>query len=73
MINLLHMGCRVLPGTLKAMSPSLRVPSLNFQFLAVLANHDAGLTIRGKRRSLPSALSTGVVADLALCLEAPRT
>jgi glycerol-1-phosphate dehydrogenase [NAD(P)+] len=32
----------------------------------------SSLTIRGKRRSLPAALPFGVVADTAVCLEAPR-
>jgi glycerol-1-phosphate dehydrogenase [NAD(P)+] len=33
----------------------------------------SSLTIRGKRRSLRSSLPAGVVADLGLCLEAPRS
>ena len=32
----------------------------------------SSLTIRGKRRSFPAALPFGVVADTAICLEAPR-
>jgi glycerol-1-phosphate dehydrogenase [NAD(P)+] len=32
----------------------------------------SSLTIRGKRRSFPSALPSGVVADLELCLQAPK-